>query len=201
MEPGGVVALVVFLVLVVLACWKLYRVAAASPRGAAVKEITNGSVVLEENQKELAKLIALNFEEYRTNTRWWSLVYYACVFLSALLSASAGIMLQLEYFVANDGLKKDLAALLAMSAAVLGAITTNGDFQRKWTSNRIAASGMENVAYDLLKKPFTDEDKRKLIARIQEINLKRNQEIVADNGPRPEPRDASEGGRMRLEKT
>ena len=149
--------------------------------------------MLDENQKELAKLIALNYEEYRTNTRWWSLAYYSCVFLSVLLSALAGIILKLEYFVANDGLKKDVAALLAMSAAVLGAISTNGDFQRKWMSNRIAASGMENVAYDLLKKPFTDEEKGKLVARMQEINLRRNQEIVGESKPVPKSGDTLGG--------
>jgi len=194
-SPGKIITVVVLLIVVVFAAWKFYKLDTETPRGQAVTEITKGGIGLEANQIEVAKLIAINFEEYRNNTRWWSLAYFTFVFLSAALSALAGVILKLEYFVKNEGLRKDVAALLAVIAAILIAITTNGDFQRKWQANRIAASGIENLAYDLLKKPFTDEDKTRIVNKIQELSLKRNQEIVGDDTTSSETRDTQKGNK------
>ena len=113
-----------------------------------------------------------------------------------ILSALAGVILKLEYFAKNDGLKKDLAAILAVSAAILGAISTNGDFQRKWQANRVAALSIENLAYDLLNKPFTDDLRTKIISEMKDINLKRNQEIVGESKPAtrtPPPQNSNRG--------
>ena len=49
---------------------------------------------------------------------------------------------------------------------------------------------MENLAYDLLKKPFTDGNRREIISAIQEINLRRNQEIVGEGRPAPKTQAA-----------
>jgi len=183
----------VLLIIVGLVSWNLFSIANETPRGAAVEEITKG--ILEDNQKDIAKLISINYEEYRDNTKRWSLAYYSCVFLAAIFSALAGVILKLEYFAKNDGLKKDVAALLAVTAALLVAISTNGDFQRKWQANRVAASGMENLAYDLLKKPFTDDNRTKIVSEVQEINLKRNQEIVGEGKPTSKTQDTQKGNK------
>jgi len=54
------------------------------------------------------------------------------------------------------------------------------------------AAALENLAYDLLKKPFTDEDKAKIVSRIQEINLARNQEITGQTKPTSSTRASQE---------
>jgi hypothetical protein len=82
-----------------------------------------------------------------------------------------------------------VAALLAVIAAILIAISTNGDFQRKWQANRTAAAGMESLAYDLLKADFNEADRTRVVSKIQELSLKRNQEIVGDATPSATPKE------------
>lgn len=190
-----ILTIIILFLVVALAAWKLFDVANSTPRGVAVDKITNGKIALDDNQKDIAMLISTDYEEYRDNTKWWSLAYYSSVFLSAILSALAGVILKLEYFAKTEGLKKDIAALLAVTAAILIAISTNGDFQRKWQANRAAAAGMENLAYDFLLKPFTDEDRKRMISEIKEVSLRRNQEIVGEGKSAPKTEDTQKGNK------
>ena len=176
LRPLLIISIVVVAGGLFFAAWK----SAKTPRGEAVAKITglNGEQnLLARAHQSIGKLIALNYQEYRKNTIRWSAAYFSCLFFSAVFSAFAGLVLKLEFFVKNAELKKDLAALLAMLAALLITLSTVGDFQRKWQANRMAASGMENLAYDLLARG-PDHDVVDLIHRIQQINLTRNQEII-----------------------
>jgi len=51
------------------------------------------------------------------------------------------------------------------------------------------------LAYDLLRKPFTDDNRTKIISEIQEINLRRNQGIVGESKPASKTQDAQEGSK------
>jgi hypothetical protein len=175
------ISMIVLLIVLGVAVWYLLDWGSDLPRGQAVNLITNtNSSMIDASQKDLANLIGTNFHEYRNNSSRWSFVYFSCIFLAAILSALAGAIIKMD-FLKDKFWKNDVAAIFAVTAAILGVISTTGDFQRKWQANRLAASGMENLAYDLLKKPFTDDDRTKVISEIEEINLKRNQEIVGDN--------------------
>jgi hypothetical protein len=69
-----------------------------------------------------------------------------------------------------------------MFAALLITLVTVGDFQKKWRANRLAATQMENLAYE-----FITADRKNTIAefslKIQQINMLRNQEIVGGELP------------------
>jgi hypothetical protein len=155
-----------------------FKVSQSVPRGEAVRKIAAMQTAVE--QKDLAELIVTNYEEYRGNTVRWSATYFTCVFLSAAFSALAGFVLKVKMFAKLSVAKEDLAALLAMLAALLVTLSTAGDFQRKWQSNRIAAGETEALAYDLLKAPLSDGDRESMIASLKEISLHRNQGIVGD---------------------
>jgi len=45
-----------------------------------------------------------------------------------------------ETLIRNEAAKKDIAAALAVAAALLVTISTSGDFQRKWQAKRVAAA-------------------------------------------------------------
>ena len=146
--------------------------------------------LLSNEQRPLGSIILANYDEYRDNTIRWSAAYFSCLFLSAVFSASAGFVLKMKAFSNASVLKEDLAALLAMLAALLITLSTVGDFQRKWQANRIAASDTEALAYDLIKTPFGEDEKAKLISRLQEISTARNREIVGDK-----PGSNTQGGK------
>jgi hypothetical protein len=152
--------------------------AVETPRGKGVLTILPKFLKgLPPEENIIGQAILQNFTEYRHNTVLWSATYFSCLFFSAALSAFAGLVLKLEFFLKSAELKKDLAAFLAMSAALLITLSTVGDFQKKWQANRLAAAQMENLAYE-----FITADRKNALAdfslKIQEINMLRNQEIV-----------------------
>lgn len=177
-----IVSLIIILGVVAIVVWR----SVATPRGDAIAKIigTAGDDknpgILPNEQKPLGIIIWANYDEYRDNTMRWSAAYFSCLFLSAVFSATAGFVLKIKAFNGASVWKEDLAALLAMLAALLITLSTVGDFQRKWHANRIAASDTEALAYELIKTPFGDAEKAKVISSLQEISTNRNREIVGD---------------------
>ncbi|HEY5177121.1 MAG TPA: SLATT domain-containing protein [Terriglobales bacterium] len=163
------------------------------PRGRDVDRITGynqQSGLLPPSQRDLGIVLAENYHEYRTNSAWWSLAYYGCLFLSAFLSAMAAFVLKVECFPNKPEVKKDLAALFSTIAAVLITLSTVGNFQQKWQANRLAATAMQNLVYDVWAKGAECGNKADICSRIEEVNQLRNQEIVGggkDNKPPAEP--------------
>jgi hypothetical protein len=171
--------LLVVLAVIIIATF-VYGIKGAveAPRGKGVLTILPKFIDdLPPDEGLIGQAIMQNFIEYRHNTVLWSATYYSCLFFSAALSALAGLVLKLEFFLKNAELKKDIAAFLAMSAALLITLSTVGDFQKKWQANRLAAAQMENLAYE-----FITADRSNALTdfslKIQEINMFRNQEVV-----------------------
>lgn len=159
-------------------------------RGAAIAKL---SEVLPSDLHGLGELVVTNYKEYRANTVRWSAAYFGCLFGAAFLSACAGVLLKLESLKERLGIRNDLSAIMAALASLLITLLTIGSFEEKWRSNRIAASGMENLAYELLKSGASQE-KDAILTRIQEINEARNFGIVGKpSAAEPEPtRDQTE---------
>ena len=148
--------------------------------------------------RDQAVVAAAIWESYlgaRTNASRWSGVYWGSTFLAAALSALAGLILKFESVVKNESMKKDVAACLSVSAALLITISTSGDFQRKWQANRIAAADFEKIGYDLLARP--DADPRVYFAAIGSISHQRHAAIVGSMQPatsKQGPADTSSAG-------
>jgi hypothetical protein len=154
-------------------------------RGNAITQLPK---VLPTDLSALGQLVITNYKEYRANTVRWSAAYFGCLFGAAFLSACAGVLLKLESLKERLGMRNDLAAIMAALASLLITLLTIGSFEEKWRSNRVAASGMENLAYELLKSGAVDE-KDAILTRIQEINEARNLGIVG-TAPSAEPETA-----------
>lgn len=173
-----IVSIMFVLGIVAIVVWR----AAVTPRGEAIARIVSAEKdgILPPGQKTLGTIIFASYEEYRGNTFRWSAAYYACLFLSAAFSALAGFVIKMRAFSNAAVVKEDLAAFLAMLAALLITLSTVGDFQRKWHANRIAAADTEALVYELIKEPFGEAERAKVIASLQEIGRTRNLEIVGD---------------------
>src|SRR5690242_5036235 len=90
-------------------------------------------------QRDVVKnKIQADYTEFRTAARNWSGAYHFCQFGSAILSATAALVLKLET-LGEIGIRNDLGASLAALAALLITILTTGRFKEKWEANRVAA--------------------------------------------------------------
>ena len=164
------------------------------PRADAITAALHSSITQQDTDHSLvAKAILDNYKEARSNAARWSGVYWGFTFLAAIFSALAGIILKVEsIFKNNEQMKKDVAALLAVCAALLITISTSGDFQRKWQANRVAASELERAAYYFLENNKTKEP-RKYFSDVGDILHKRNISIVGNvNQKELEPAKKSE---------
>src|SRR5882672_2252585 len=145
-------------------------------RGVAINKL---QTLFPDASKDIAGLVVASYREYRADTVRWSAAYFGCVFGSAFLSALAGVLLKLDLLASHQSLRNDLAAIFAAVAALLITLSIVGDFQRKWLANRIAASAMENLAYEFLDTT-QPVNRAVVIAKIQEINAARSAGIVGE---------------------
>lgn len=93
--------------------------------------------------------------------------------------------------VKNEAVKKDVAAVFAVGAALLITISTSGDFQRKWQANGIAAAELERIGYELLEKDGAAP--RSYLASVGQILLRRHMAIVGGTEQGKPPTDAANG--------
>jgi hypothetical protein len=130
----------------------------------------------------VARAILENHRETRQIAALWSSLYWGFAWGSAVLSALAGLILKVESFLPNEKLKKDVAALLAMSAALLVTISTSGDFQRKWQANRTASAEIERTGYAFLER--NAEDPRPYLREVGNSLQKRHLAILGGSESR-----------------
>ncbi len=128
------------------------------------------------DQSLVARAILDNYVETRSNAARWSGVYWGFTFIAVALSALAGLILKIETIIKNESVKKDIAAVFAVGAALLITISASGDFQRKWQANRIAAAELERTGYELLEKGAADA--RSYLASVGQILYRRHMAIV-----------------------
>lgn len=135
----------------------------------------------------VAQTILDNYTETRVIAARWSAVYWGFTFVAAALSALAGLILKVESIVKDQAIKKDIAALFSVVAAIMITVSTSGDFQRKWQANRIAAAELERIGYELLSK--SGADSRRYLSSVAQIMHSRNVAIVGSMEER-KPREA-----------
>lgn len=173
--------LMVFLLvgaLVAVASWFFW------PRGEALA-VALQPLISQSNteQSRVATAILSNYHETRTNASGWSGLYWGFTFLAAALGALAGLILKFEFILKNEAVKKDVAAIFSVTAALLIVISTSGDFQRKWQANRIAAAELERTGYELLEK--NGADARGYFAVIARILHNRHVAVLGSSEPKP----------------
>ena len=176
----------------VIAAWQLSGDQEVWPRGEPLGSALRPWIEGKEPERAMiARAIWENYLEARSNASRWSGVYWGFTFTAAVLSALAGVVLKLEFLVRNEDLKKDLAAVLAVGAALLIAISSSGDFQRKWQANRIAAAELERSGYQFLST--NGGDARSYLVTVGEIVLQRNRAIAGDGKQSNDRHEAADG--------
>ena len=174
----------IFALLAIVAVFFIGWQAVSTPRGSGLLHTLPALLPeLPKDEQRLGQIILDNYKEYRANARNWSAVYFGCLFFSAVCAALAGLVIKLEFFLKNDGLKKDLAATLAMLAALLITLSTVGGFHQRWWANRLAAAKIERLGYAFMA-PDRKGNLDAFSLQVQAISFERNEEIVSDSSDR-----------------
>lgn len=155
----------------------VFLVVDAPLRGEPLQALLNPIAAGADPEKAMvAQAIAANYAETRQIAALWSGLYWGFAWAAAALGALAGLVLKLESFVRDDKLKKDVAALFAVTAAILITVSTGGDFQRKWQANRAAAATLEHIGYAFLSTG--GEQPRGYFVKIGEALMQRHVAIL-----------------------
>lgn len=188
----ALLAVVIIFALGISVWWWFFEYRPSWPRGEALRDALEFLIDKKNTDQSLvASAIWDNYLETRTNASRWSGIYWGFTFLAAALSALAGLILKFEAFVKNEGVKKDIAALFSVAAALLITISTSGDFQRKWQANRIAAAELERIGYELLENSAADP--RTYFASIAQILHNRHVAIVGSMEQRKPAAESAKG--------
>lgn len=138
------------------------------------------------DQALAARALRDNYLETRSIAALWSGLYWGFAWISAILGALAGLILKFESIIKDEKVKKDVAAFLAVTAALLVTISTSGDFQRKWQANRMAAADLERDAYEFLKN--NGAMPRSYLGKVGETLHKRHISILGGGeAKKPQP--------------
>jgi hypothetical protein len=96
----------------------------------------------------LAKQIEQKYSWYDRGSRMWSIAHHSSLYLGAILSAAAALVLKMD-FLKGRSYTTDLAASGAAIASLLSTIAAAGGFDRKWRANRISRGKVDELRIDL----------------------------------------------------
>jgi hypothetical protein len=92
----------------------------------------------------LSKDVKQKCKRFNRGAKMWSLAHHGVLFGSAIASASAAVIVQLQDVPIRVPLSPtDLSTLLAALAALLATTAAVGGFERKWRANRVSRTRME----------------------------------------------------------
>lgn len=146
-------------------------------RGDTMKELLTPFANGKDLDKAIvAKAILGNYTETRQIAALWSGLYWGFTWAAGVLGALSGLVLKLESYISDEKIKKDIAALFTVSAAIMITVSTGGEFQRKWQANRTAAATIEEIGYDFLS--HKGEDAFALLPRVRDALKQRHLSIL-----------------------
>lgn len=106
---------------------------------------------------------------YRKQALYWVLGYRVLLVTSALLSASAAVVVNLNFLPEqgeNQVSRNDIAAILAASSAVVTTLVGSLGFENNWRTNRQARDRVDQLILELEReKP----NREQIIDRLQNI--------------------------------
>jgi hypothetical protein len=133
----------------------------------------DGTVLTSEQKEKFESKLRQQTEWYGRGQRLWSLTHHATLFISALSSAAAAVIPQLEGF-ASGTVQKNLTSILAGSATVLISLNTAGSFGKKWRANRVSKSKVEQLSGELIAREPTTTD----IDRLNQVESDHDKEVA-----------------------
>ncbi|MDN3546687.1 hypothetical protein QWZ02_19735 [Kinneretia asaccharophila] len=98
---------------------------------------------------QLVRLITEQETRFRVGKSRWNFWYYGSMYGAVLFSATSALVLKLEMERLKGDWQTDAAALLATLAAILGTVSSTGNFERRWRTSRQAQATMQKLQVDL----------------------------------------------------
>jgi nitrate/nitrite transporter NarK len=104
-----------------------------------------------EKKNKLQTKIEQYHKAYKKSHWWYCFFYYLCTYGSAMLSAAAATVIQLNTIPENY--RSNLASIFASTATIFIAVSAMGDFQGHWRANRVTRFRLEQLANTLEADP------------------------------------------------
>jgi hypothetical protein len=104
---------------------------------------------------ELINLVAEQERRFRDGKGRWNFWYYSGMYGAVMFSAASALVLKLDMERLKGDWQTDAAALLATLAAILGTVSSTGNFERRWRTSRLARASMQKLQVDL-QRPDAD---------------------------------------------
>lgn len=133
----------------------------------------DGTVLTSEQKERFETKLNQLSEWYGKGRRQWSFAHHSALYISAISSAAAAVIPQLQGFT-NQALQKNLTSILASLATVLISLGTAGGFARKWRANRVNKSKVEQLKGELIAREPTRAD----IDRLTQIEIDHDREVA-----------------------
>ena len=107
---------------------------------------------------ELMSLVSGQEARFRDGKNRWNFWYYSSMYGAVLFAALSALILKIETSSLKGDWQTDAAALLATLAAILGTVSSTGNFEGRWRTSRKARAAMLKLQADLKNPDANLED-------------------------------------------
>jgi beta-lactamase regulating signal transducer with metallopeptidase domain len=111
-------------------------------------------------------------KKYKQHALWWVVGYRVLLVSSALLSASAAVVVNLDVFPERSSenqvfiSRNNITAILAASSTVFTTLLGTVGFENNWRANRLARDRVEELLLELLRE---QPDREEIISTLQRV--------------------------------
>ncbi len=117
-------------------------------------------------EKELKK----HYDWYHTGTLMWSTAHHTTLFLVPILTAAATVLLKAKWA------SVEFQLFLTTAATVLASIAASQGFARKWQTNRLSRSRLDQLYVEMTDPNF---DRKSVRTKLLEVIRQHDEGVLA----------------------
>jgi hypothetical protein len=133
--------------------------------------------VTEHERADLRKQLEEKYNWYKRGSHLWSAAHHGSLYVAAILSAGAALVLKLS-ILQDWTLREDVSAAAAAAAALLGTLAASGGFDLQWRANRISRDKIDELRIDLTDDATSLHDIRTRLKAVVDAHARA---IVGDH--------------------
>lgn len=132
-----------------------------------------------EERQFLETQLSEKYKWFNTGSRAWSLMFNWSLVASAVLSATAAVVIKIKALQTGLDLSdeniKDIVAITSAAATLVTALAAGGGFGRKWQANRISRGRVDRLRIEFASP---NADAQKIRDELCDVLHKHDEAIV-----------------------
>ena len=125
-----------------------------------------------QDRETLDAELTKHYDWYNSGTRMWSTLHHTTLFLVPILTAVATVLLKAEWDWASDNVQ----IILTTAATVLASIAASQGFAKKWQTNRMSRSQIDQIRVEMTDP---NVDLKTIRAKLLEIIRQHDEGVLA----------------------